>query len=113
MEVGLLREGLRCMFFLALVVCFAMGFFLSTQPVYRAESRWYLDKRLELGRMREVMDPESLFSAIMHVSSRVREVVPTSSQYVDEPLKKVPLMGLMPDTTDDPNRLWTPLWNTM
>ena len=89
MEVGLLREGIRCLFFVGLCVCFATAFFLSTQPTHRAESRWYLDKRLDVEQMRDVTDPQSLFKAIMHVSSRVRDLVPTSSEYVDEPLSKV------------------------
>ena len=89
MEVGFRREGMRATVFFALCVCFAMAFFLSTQPQFRADSRSYMTRRLDLLRLKEVSSPESVFDAVMDVASAVREMVPTSSTYLSDPLTRV------------------------
>ena len=89
LEVGLIREGLRLLVFICLCICFAIAFFQSTQPTHRAESRFYVASHLKIGVLEGAVSPTEVFDAIMTVSSHVREMVPSSSHYITDPLSQV------------------------
>mmetsp|Transcript_40115 Transcript_40115/g.95291 ORF Transcript_40115/g.95291 Transcript_40115/m.95291 type:complete len:1529 (-) Transcript_40115:153-4739(-) len=88
MEVGLRREGLRCVTFTALCICFGTAFFLAIQPAERNRARWYISNRLRLKAVGDVTSPESVFSEVIRVSSVAREFFPLSSVFVEEVFSK-------------------------